>query len=230
MRTFGIIGYPLSHSFSQKYFTEKFEREKLSDCKFLTFPIEDMSNRDFYSLLEENPDLCGLSVTIPYKEKIIALLDEVDPIALFEVHAVNCIRVRHDKDFKGNKVNWSPLAFTEGDNTDTAGFENSLLPLLKPQHTKALILGSGGAAKAVSYVLRKLNIEHLIVTRNIIDLKDTRRKFDLLSRIKYQDVDRQIIDSHPLIINTTPLGMFPNINACPDIPYTRFMIHVTRYN
>lgn len=192
MRTFGIIGFPLSHSFSQKYFTEKFNTEKISGCKFRNFQIEDIN--EFPELIKNNSSLNGLSVTTPHKQTVIKYLNEIDPTAK-RIGAVNCVKI-------GEKL--------IGYNTDVYGFEESLKPLLKP-HTKALVLGSGGASKAVEFVLRKLQIEHFIVSRK----KNQKKKFI----ISYSDLTEQIIAAHTLIINTTPLGMFPNINECPDVPY-----------
>ena len=192
MRTFGLIGYPLSHSFSQKYFTEKFEKENISDCEFRNFPLENLD--DFSQLLKNNSALCGLSVTIPYKQRIIKYLAEVDDVAK-QVGAVNCIRV-------GNKLS--------GHNTDVFGFEKSLTPLLKPHHRNALILGTGGAANAVAFVLRKLSIKFLFVTRSRMVESNS---------ITYEALTPEVFSEHTLIINTTPLGMFPNVNECPPIPY-----------
>lgn len=198
MRTFGLIGYPLSNSFSQKYFTEKFERENLTDCEFKKFSLE--NSNDFPELLNSNPSLCGLSVTIPHKQSVMKFLDEVDDVAQ-KIGAVNCIRISKAESGGQNSV---------GYNTDVYGFEKSLKPLLKPQHAKALILGTGGGAKAVAYVLRKLKIDFVFLTRS---------QQQAARSISYKAITPEIISEHNIIINTTPLGMFPNINECPTIPY-----------
>src|SRR5690349_13119038 len=154
MRTFGLIGYPLGHSFSQKYFTEKFERENITDAEFKNFSIPDLSPQIFNSLVGEDPTLLGLSVTIPYKESLITVVDAINESVL-EIQAINCIHIRDDLNFKGEKAaQYGEYRYTIGYNTDIYGFEKSLLPLLMPHHDKALVLGKGGAAKAVSYVLR----------------------------------------------------------------------------
>jgi len=199
VRTFGLIGYPLGHSFSQKYFTEKFKRENITDAEFKNFPLEDVS--DFPKLIENNPSLRGLSVTIPYKEEIIKFLNEVDDVVK-EVGAVNCIKVSLMTD------DGRPML--KGFNTDVFGFEKSLLPLLKSQHTKALILGTGGASKAVKHVLKKSGIEFSFVSRS---------QQPEAGSINYNNLDSKIISTHTLIINATPLGMFPDVNSYPQIPY-----------
>ena len=188
-RLFGLIGYPLSHSFSQKYFTEKFKRENIADCEFKNFSLVDIDRLP--ELLKENPSLCGLSITIPHKQGIMKLLNSIDPAAR-EIGAVNCVSISRGS--------------LKGYNTDIVGFEHSLKPLLQSDQRKALVLGTGGAAKAVTYVLRKLGIEFQSVSRS---------KGDLL----YSGITPSIIKDHSLIVNTTPLGMFPNLYECPDIPY-----------
>lgn len=189
MRTFGLIGYPLSHSFSQKYFTEKFRRENIPDCEFKNFSLVDIARLP--DLLKENPGLCGLSITIPHKQSVLKLIDTIDPAAR-EIGAVNCISIGSGS--------------LKGYNTDVVGFEGTLKPLLRSDHRKALVLGTGGAAKAIAFVLRKLGIEFRYVSRSKGDLT-------------YSDITPAIIKERPLIINTTPLGMFPNLYECPDIPY-----------
>ncbi len=190
MRKFGLIGYPLSHSFSKKYFEEKFRREGISDCSYDLFPISSVG--ELKELVASNPFLEGLNVTIPYKQLVIRHLDEFRVEGL---NACNCIRIVSGK-----------LA---GFNTDITGFEKSLLPLLKPQHNSALILGNGGAASAVIFVLNKLGITYDIVSRRLHEG----------STLTYQDLEEKHIRDHKLIINTTPLGTFPGIEMFPVIPY-----------
>ncbi len=196
MKQYGIIGYPLSHSFSKDYFTEKFRKENLVDCRFEIFEIENEGR--FKSIISENPELRGLSITIPYKRSIMSFLDSIDADAK-KIDAVNCVKV----DQKGDKKTLT------GYNTDVYGFEHSFTPLLKPHNKKALILGSGGASKAVVYVLEKLNIDYLIVTRSPHGCK----------HIRYGVLHEELMREHNIIINTTPLGMYPDINSFPDIPY-----------
>lgn len=188
---YGLIGYPLSHSFSKKYFTEKFLREGIENSVYELFPIEKMEL--FPSLIASHPQLRGLNVTIPYKEQVLPFLDELSD-AVNEIGACNCISFRNGK--------------LKGYNTDVIGFEQSLLPLLQPHHTHALVLGTGGAAKAVCWVLNKLKIDFKIVSRSSGN--------DYLS---YDDLNANIISEYPLIINTTPLGMQPNVNTKPSLPY-----------
>lgn len=207
MKKFGLIGYPLGHSFSKKYFTEKFEREGLSDYSYESYPMENVS--DVQQLINSNPDLCGLNVTIPHKIGIMYYLDKVTPEAK-AIDAVNCIKIIKQKPvesfFTGEIT--SMKVRMEGYNTDAYGFEMSLKPLLQKHHNKALILGSGGASRAVAYVLSKLNIDYKIVSRKAI------RK-----QITYAQISRATLDEYKLIINTTPLGMSPNVQDCPEIPY-----------
>lgn len=197
MKKFGLIGYPLKHSFSAKYFGEKFDNEHIKDVSYELFVMENI--RDFQQLIKTSPELRGLNVTIPFKEKIIPLLHEVDKIAK-EIGAVNCIKISNIKQ-KG--------FFLKGYNTDAIGFEKSIKTHLKPYHHHALILGNGGSAKAITYILKKLNINYLIATRNPVES----------NHIPYNEIDEDIIKKHLLIINATPLGMFPNVQTHPDIPY-----------
>jgi len=192
MKRYGLIGFPLSHSFSEKYFTDRFLDEDIEDCKYELFPLENIE--DVRLLFEVEKNIKGLNVTIPYKESIIEYLDGLDPVAQ-KIGAVNCIVVDDIQRI--------------GYNTDFAGFRDALKPLLKPQHTQALVLGTGGASKAVIYTLRELGIAYTWVSRNP-DHK----------RIGYADLTPAIIESHKLIINCTPLGMYPHVEDCPDIPYT----------
>jgi len=191
MRRFGLIGKTLKHSFSKNYFTQKFKENGINDCCYETFELS--SIEEFTALFEKYPDIEGLNVTIPYKEDVVKFLDEQNDVVK-EIGACNCIKVVEGK--------------LHGFNTDVIGFRESLQPKLKPQHTKALILGSGGASKAVQYALKELSIECRVVSR--------RKQFDELG---YEDIDDEILEQYKLIINTTPLGMFPNVNDDPPVPY-----------
>lgn len=191
MRLFGLIGYPLSHSFSKKYFTKKFEQEEITECRYDLFPLKIID--ELLLLLRNNPELEGLNVTIPYKKQVLSFLDASNiPDGL---DACNCINITDGK--------------LVGYNTDVTGFERSLKPLLKSFHKKALVLGNGGATAAVVFVLEKLRINFDIVSRKLHDG----------STLTYRDIDKKVIEENTLIINTTPLGMFPDTQACPDIPY-----------
>ncbi len=192
MRTFGLIGYPLTHTFSPSYFSEKFFREGIEDSSYHAFPLQNIE--EFCDLLQNTPHLKGLNVTIPYKEAILPFLDEISEEAQ-AVGAVNTIHIGKD----GKK---------KGFNTDVYGFETSLKPLLKPHHQKALVLGTGGAAKAIVYVLQKLGISSRLVSR-----KPSK------NQLGYEDIDAATMNTHHLIVNTTPLGMAPKIHDFPEIPY-----------
>ena len=190
---FGLIGYPLSHSFSKRYFSEKFAKEGIEGCFYELFPIASVEMLP--DILKANPNLRGLNVTIPYKQEVFSYLDAIDDEAK-AVGAINTIKIREGK--------------LTGFNTDVYGFEVSLKNVLRnsiPQ-TKALVLGSGGAAKAVIYVLEKLGISYLKVSRS-------QTKGD----VTYPEVDHSLIATHKLIINTTPLGMAPKEDTFPEIPY-----------
>jgi shikimate dehydrogenase len=191
MKQFGLIGYPLGHSFSKIYFEDKFVKENLHDYSFELFPIE--TAKLFQDIISNNKSLQGLAVTIPHKETVMPLLTQLSDAAK-AIGAVNCIKIAAGK--------------TIGYNTDVIGFEKSLLPLLQPHHTKALVLGTGGASKAVQYVLKKLAIPFLLVSRKKTD-----------TTICYEEISAEIIETHTLIINTTPLGMTPNEEGFPNIPY-----------
>jgi shikimate dehydrogenase len=193
MRKFGLIGYPLSHSFSPAYFAEKFEREHIFDCFYDLYPIENIS--DFANLIISNPGLEGINVTIPYKKSVISFLNEKTE-AVEKIGACNCIKIKNGS--------------LTGYNTDVIGFEKSLSSKLTGSHTKALILGTGGSAAAVEYVLIKLGIHYSFVSRN----SETGKK-----SLSYNELTKEILGQHKLIINTTPLGMFPNVDKCPGIPY-----------
>jgi shikimate dehydrogenase len=196
MRTFGIIGFPLGHSWSAKYFSEKFHNEAIADAEYKVFPLESLNNLP--KLLAAEPGLVGLNVTIPYKEKVIPYLDALEGAAA-ETGAVNVIHFDRSA---------SKLKLT-GHNTDVVGFEQSLLNLGISLPQKALVLGTGGASKAVSWVLNKHCCDFLLVSRKPAGL----------GTIGYTDLTGEMIREHALIINTSPLGMYPNIESCPDIPY-----------
>ena len=191
MRKFGLIGFPLSHSFSRNYFTNKFAAEGIRDCEYHLFPLKSIN--ELPQLISENPTLCGLNVTIPYKESVLPFLHSVSP-AVKQIGACNCIKIT-----KGQ---------LEGYNTDVVGFEESIKPFLKPEIRKALILGTGGAAKAVAWVLKKLSIDYQYVSRKSGE-----------GILSYNDISSKVLKEIPLIINTTPLGMQPNIFNKPSLPY-----------
>ena len=195
MKSYGLLGYPLTHSFSKKHFTEKFENEKIFST-YENFEIDSINK--FPEIINNNPELIGLNVTIPYKEKVIPFLDELNDSAR-KIGAVNTIKITKS----GNEVK------LKGFNTDIFGFENSLKPLLKEHHKKALILGTGGASKALKYVLTHLDID--FISASIEELKE--------NEIKYEDIDEKIMTERLLVINATPLGTFPKVNACANIPY-----------
>lgn len=209
MKQYGLIGYPLSHSFSKKYFAEKFEKEKISDVNYELFPIENID--ELPALIKKHPNMCGLNVTIPHKLSVLKYLDWIEPDAK-GAGAVNCIRISAESPveaaFSGELGIKGHNFRLEGFNTDLYGFEKSLKPLLKEQHDQALILGDGGAAKAVKCVLQNLGINYRIVTRK-----------PLQDNLLFKDLKPHHIQQHKLIINSTPLGMSPNIDEFPPIPY-----------
>ncbi|MBN1951975.1 MAG: shikimate dehydrogenase [Bacteroidales bacterium] len=196
MKTFGLIGYPLGHSFSQKYFTEKFKREGLADHCYENFPLEHIGLLS--ELLERQADICGLNVTIPYKQQVIPFLDEVDEQAL-EIGAVNTIRITG----KGNERK------LKGFNTDVFGFERPLLKVLTKEHTSALVLGTGGASKAVAYILSRHGLTVKFVSRRPVNE----------TILSYEQVSPELVRASKVIVNCSPLGMHPNTDSCPDIPY-----------
>jgi shikimate dehydrogenase len=192
MKTYGLIGFPLEHSFSQNYFTEKFEKIQLYESRYLNFPMESVSG--LKDLIAANPDLRGLNITIPHKVNVIPLLDSLDETAQ-AVGAVNTIKVNADGSLKGY-------------NTDVWGFARSLLNVIKPRHKQALILGTGGASLAVRYFLPKIGIAYQTVSRT-----------PEAGEIPYEQLNDGVMQKHTLIINCTPLGTFPDTASCPDIPY-----------
>jgi len=187
---YGLIGKNISYSFSRQYFTEKFKKLELEDREYVNFDlqsIDELSKMDFKTI-------SGFNVTIPYKEQILKFLDSIDDEAK-EIGAVNTIKIT-----KSNKL--------VGYNTDFFGFHESLKPLLKKHHKKALVLGTGGASKAIIFVLKKLNIDFLVVSRNPVK-----------AQISYQDITEKVLKKYTLIVNCTPLGTHPEVKKCPSIPY-----------
>lgn len=208
MRKFGLIGYPLGHSFSKKYFTEKFEREGIPNCQFDLYEIPEIT--EFPKIVTENPELEGMAVTIPYKEQVMQFLDELDP-ACEVIGAVNCIRIRSGK--------------KKGFNTDYIGFKHSLLAWLGDTIPSALVLGTGGASKAVKQALKDLRVDFFSVSRT----EDS-------NQITYADLEKNpdFLKTYRLIINTTPLGTFPKTDGIPPIPLdqltSKHMVYDLVYN
>ena len=205
MDKYGLIGYPLGHSFSVGYFNEKFSNEHIN-AKYINFEIP--SIEDFAEVIESNPELRGLNVTIPYKEQVIPYLDRLSPEAN-AIGAVNVIRITR----KGDKTH------LKGFNSDVIGFTRSIEPLLERHHKKALILGTGGASKAVDYGLRSLGIETKFVSR-------TKRP----GFFTYEEITPEIIKDYNIIVNCTPLGMYPNTDVCPTLPYEAMDSHNLLYD
>lgn len=191
MRLYGLIGYPLTHSFSKKYFSEKFAREGLSDCRYELFPIASIN--ELPAILANNAELCGLNVTIPYKEQVLAFLHESNDLVK-KIGACNCIDIRNGR--------------LTGYNTDVLGFERSLKERWQPHHQKALILGTGGVAKAVQYVLQNMNVQFRYVSRK-----------PSINNLSYEQLTPELLAEYTVIVNTTPLGMYPNITEAAPIPY-----------
>lgn len=196
IKLYGLIGNPLTHSFSKEYFDRKFHLENNSNCQYQLFPLKSIAG--FQKLITDHQNLLGLNVTIPLKKEVLNYLNHLSPEAN-EAGAVNCIKIDRSS---GNP-------YLTGYNTDIYGFEQSIKPLLKTKHRKALILGTGGSSAAVAYVLRYLGIHFYYVSR----------KPHKSDQIKYDSLTREIIREHLLIINATPVGMFPNTSQFPDIPY-----------
>ncbi|MBK7132686.1 MAG: shikimate dehydrogenase [Bacteroidales bacterium] len=196
MRKFGLIGYPLGHSFSRKYFTDKFHNEHITDCLYENFPLTDISL--IKELLMNEPDLAGFNVTIPYKTEIIKYLTNISPESN-EIGAVNVVKISRS----GEKTELS------GFNSDITGIRDSLSPYINRDFKNALVLGTGGSSKAVCFVLRKMGIKVITVSRT--------RSTDSVS---YSDIDSALIRKSGLIVNTTPLGMYPNVETFPEIDYS----------
>ncbi len=195
----GLIGYPLTHSFSQKYFTQKFEKEKNTDYVYQNFELPDI--KQLPDLIKNTPRLTGLNVTIPYKEKVLSYIDEMSP----EVKAVGAANTLFI-----HPASKRIIAY----NTDIYGFKHSLIPYLKSWHRKAIILGTGGAAKAVAYTLQQLKIEYVMVSRQP---KNN-------CQLSYNELTGDIVKKHLLVINTTPVGQYPAIKKNPSFPYD-FITH-----
>jgi shikimate dehydrogenase len=194
MKKLGLIGFPLGHSFSKKYYLDKFDKEVITDINYDLYSIEDI--REFEKIFNDK-DFYGVNVTIPHKINVLPYLQELSPEAE-AIQAVNCIQIKH-----------TPTGpFLKGFNTDVYGFKESLRPLLEKQHTKALILGNGGAAKAVEYTLNELGITYKFVSRNKSE-----------NNLIYSELDADILNEHNIIINCSPVGTFPNIEDAPNIPY-----------
>ena len=195
MQKYGLVGYPLKHSFSIGYFNEKFSSEKI-EAEYINFEIPDINN--FPEIIQANPNLHGLNVTIPYKEKVIPYLDELDKQTA-AIGAVNVIKIIRNKGGKPKLI---------GYNSDIIGFTQSIQPLLQSHHKKALILGTGGASKAVFHGLKNLGIEAKFVSRTA--------RFGMLT---YEELNAEIIKEYTVIVNCTPVGIYRKVDACPDIPY-----------
>ncbi|GJG67583.1 shikimate 5-dehydrogenase [Prevotella lacticifex] len=205
MDKYGLIGFPLGHSFSKNFFNEKFENENI-DAEYINFEIPNIEG--LVEILDVNPELRGLNVTIPYKEKVISYLDYISPEAR-AIGAVNVIRVTH----KGNKLT------LRGYNSDVIGFTKSIEPLLERFHRKALILGTGGASKAVNYGLKSLGLETVFVSR-----------YKRPGTIQYEDITPEVIKDYNVIVNCTPVGMYPKVEECPLLPYEAMDNHTLLYD
>jgi shikimate dehydrogenase len=197
MNTYGLIGYPLGHSFSRKFFTEKFAKERI-DAQYLNFEIP--SIEEFPNIIKNNPTLKGLNVTIPYKQQVMQYLDDISEEAK-AIGAVNVVKCQL------STVNCQ-LHLT-GYNSDVIGFVESIKPLLKPHHKKALILGTGGASKAIRYGLeKKLGMKTLFVSRSARE-----------GMITYEEVTAEVLKEYEVIVNCSPVGMYPHVDECPVLPY-----------
>lgn len=194
MDKYGLIGFPLEHSFSISFFNQKFCDENI-DAVYENFEISDINMLP--EIVDSNPDLKGLNVTIPYKEKVISYLDSISPEAV-SIGAVNVVRVVHEND----KV------ILKGFNSDVIGFTKSIEPMLESYHKKALILGTGGASKAINYGLKALGLETVFVSR-----------YERPDTVQYKDITPDIVREYNVIVNCTPCGMYPNVDECPYLPY-----------
>lgn len=205
MDKYGLIGYPLVHSFSQNYFNAKFENERIN-ARYINFEIPSID--DLAEVLARNPELKGLNVTRPYKEKVIPFLDSISPEAK-SIGAVNVIRVSH----KGSKT------ILKGFNSDVIGFTKSIEPMLESCHKKAMILGTGGASKAVDYGLKSLGLETMFVSR-----------FNRPGTIRYDNITPEMMKEYNVIVNCTPCGMYPHTDECPNLPYEAIDEHNILYD
>jgi len=195
MDRYGLIGFPLKHSFSKDYFNNKFASEGI-DAEYVNFEITSIT--ELKSIIKNNPQLKGINVTIPYKEQVIPFLDQLSENAR-QIGAVNVIKIERQK----KKIKLS------GFNTDIIGFKESIEPLLKPHHQQALVLGNGGAAKAIFYGLQQLGIKATYVSRQKTDEQ----------MLIYSELTQEMIEAHTIVVNCTPVGMYPNVDDCPAIPY-----------
>lgn len=191
---FGLLGRNIEYSFSRTYFADKFEKQQLLHCRYVNFDVQDIEQLP--SIFVQYPNLKGFNVTIPYKQAIIPFLNKIADNAK-EIGAVNCVKV-------------TPPGL-EGHNTDAFGFQTAIEKILQPNHKNALILGTGGASKAVKYALKKMGIAFQLVSRKPQD-----------GELRYEDLNESIFNEYQIIINTTPLGTYPNIEECPPIPYSFF--------
>ena len=205
MEKYGLIGYPLGHSFSIGYFNEKFQNEGI-DAEYVNFEIPQINMLP--EVIASNPDLVGLNVTLPYKEKFISYLDHVSPEAR-AIGAVNVIRIIH----KGKNV------ILKGYNSDVIGFTQSIEPRLETYHKKALILGTGGASKAINFGLKSLGLETVFVSR-----------YERPGTIQYEKLTPEDIKEYNVIVNCTPCGMYPHTNKCPNLPYEAMDSHTLLYD
>jgi shikimate dehydrogenase len=196
MREFGLIGYPLDHAYSQKYFEEKFRKFGIEDAKYTLFPISEIGK--IKNIIGSHPGLIGLNVTTPYKELVIPFLDEIDP-KILKFGTINTIKIVH----KNQKTS------LKGFNTDVYGLRKSFDELNLPHNTRALVLGSGGSGRTVACVLKERGIEVTTVSREPKSIK----------QIQYSSISEKLLKNHNLIVNASPVGMFPNVDNCPDIPY-----------
>lgn len=205
MDKYGLIGFPLGHSFSKSFFNEKFQNEGI-DAEYINFEIKGID--ELPEVLATNPELRGLNVTIPYKEKVLSFLDYIS-VEARAIGAVNVIRVDHN----GDDV------LLKGYNSDVIGFTKSIEPLLETFHKKALILGTGGASKAINYGLKSLGLETVLVSR-----------FERPGTIQYKDITPDVVKEYNVIVNCTPSGMFPHYDECPDLPYEALDNHNLLYD
>lgn len=205
MDKYGLIGYPLVHSFSISYFNEKFQNEGIT-AKYINFEIPSIENLP--EVIDSNPDLKGLNVTIPYKEKVISYLDSMSPEAR-AIGAVNVIRITH----KGKDT------ILKGFNSDVIGFTKSIEPLVESYHKKALILGTGGASKAIDYGLKSLGLKTVFVSR-----------YERPGTIQYSNITPEVIKEYNVIVNCTPVGMYPHVDECPNLPYEAMDNHTLLYD